>query len=122
CVSSVAALSSEFWHEGWPLHSIKQARLWPRQLTLPGQAPAPRQRRSHSSASQRTSLWHEPGASQRTSHDSPPQTTLPAQLLAPAHCTVQLSASLHSTPLAQEPMPLHSTLHGTPGGHFTLPW
>lgn len=119
CVSRVAALSSEFWHDGWPLHSIKQPRLSLLQLSLPGQLPAPRQRRSHSSASQRTSLIHAPAAMQRTSHELPPQLMLPEQLLGPEHSTVQLSASRHSTPLEHEPVPLHSTEQGTSGGHFT---
>ena len=89
------------------------------QVTLPGQLPAPRQRRSHCAASQRTSLKQTPGARQRTSHESPPQLMLPEQLLSPEHSTVQLSASRHSTPLEHEPAPLHSTEQGTPGGHFT---
>jgi hypothetical protein len=77
------------------------------------------QRKSHWAASQRTSLMHAPGAMQRTSHELPPQLMLPEQLLGPEHSTVQLSASRHSTPLEQEPMPVHATEQGTPTGHFT---
>ena len=120
CVSPLALLSIEFWHEGWPLHSIKQELLLPPQLTLPGQLPVPLQRRPHSPASQRTSLMHEPWASQTTSHELPPHKMLPEQLLVPLHCTLQLSASWQSTPLMHEPWLLHITLQGTPAGHFTL--
>jgi hypothetical protein len=62
---------------------------------------------------------HAPEAEQRTSHELPPQLMLPEQLLAPEHSTAQLSASRHSTPLEQEPMPVHATEQGTPAGHFT---
>ena len=80
-----------------------QELLLPPQLTLPGQLPMPLQRRSHWSASQRTSLMQAPCASQRISHELPPHRTLPAQLLVPPHCTVQLSASWQSTPLEHDP-------------------
>lgn len=87
---------------------MRHELLWP-QLTLPGQLPVPLQRRSHWSASQRTSLMHEPWPSQRTSHELPPQLMLLEQLPMPEHWTVQLSASRHSTPLEHEPMPVHAT-------------
>ncbi len=109
CVSCVASLSIEFWHDGWPLHSIVHALALPPQLTLPGQLPLPRHCTSHRSASQRTSFMHAPWPSQRTSHELPPQLMLLAQLLTPTHCTVQLSASLQSTPLEQEPIAVHAT-------------
>jgi hypothetical protein len=120
CVSFSAILSTEFWQEGWPLHSTRHELLAPPHVTLPGQLPAPLQRKSQRSASQRSSLVHAPFPSQRTSHELPPQLTWLAQLLAPMHCTLQLSASLHSTPLEQALLPVHATEHGTPAGHFTV--
>jgi hypothetical protein len=65
----------------------------PPHVSLPGQLLAPLQRRSHLSASQRTSLMHEPGSSQRTSHDEPLQLTLPAQLFSAPQLTTQLVES-----------------------------
>ena len=91
------------WHEGWPLHSTTQELLFPPQLTLPGQLPVPLQRRSHWSASHRTSLMQAPCPAQRISQELPLHRTLPAQLLVPPHSTLQLSASWQSTPLEHEP-------------------
>jgi hypothetical protein len=63
------------------------------QLSLPGQLLTPLQRKSHLSASQRSSLMHEPCCSQRTSHEEPLQVTLPAQLFSAAQLTTQLVES-----------------------------
>lgn len=114
-----AALSTWFWQDCGPLHSMVQVVLLSEQLTLPGQLFGPLQRSSQLSAPQRTSLMHAPCFSQRTSHELPPHWTFPAHELAPAHCTVQLVESWQSTPLEHEPSAWHRTWQPTPAGHFT---
>ena len=46
-VSSVASLTTPFWHDGIPLHATTQSVVLPEQLTLPEQLPLPLQRTSH---------------------------------------------------------------------------
>jgi hypothetical protein len=60
---------------------------------------------------------HEPCCSQRTSHEVPPQVTLPAQLFSAPQMTTQLLEPRQSTPLEHEPGAVQSTWHGTPSGH-----
>ena len=107
-VSCEALLSIRFWQAGWPLHSTTQLLLPSPQPSLPEQLFMPRQRRSHLSALQRSSLWQVPAPSQRTSHELPPQSTRPTQLLSAMHSTLQLAAPWQSTPLEQEPVAVHA--------------
>lgn len=61
---------------------------------------------------------HEPCCSQRTSHEVPPQVTLPAQLFSAPQMTTQLLEPRQSTPLEHEPGAVQSVWHGTPTGHW----
>ena len=108
-VSCVAPLSIKFVQVSWPLHSTLQDWVLPPQLTFPGQLSVPLQRKSQESASQRTSLVHALAFSQRTSHELPPQVTLPAQLLSAPQLTMHVVESLQSTPLEHEPGARQST-------------